>query len=379
LRGRSTIGRRLDPIEEVAVSLEGQLKEIVARVEPADRAAAADARIRQDQLAKPQGSLGRIEEIGVQLAAIAGVCPPPPIRRPAAVVCAGDHGVLAQGVSPWPQEITAMMVGTFCAGKAGINVLAETVGAQVTVLDVGVASDLPRHPRLRSAKVARGTRDLSREPALDRDQAAKAALVGVGLVEELRGAEVDLMIGGDMGIGNTTPSACIIAAFTGRPAREVTGRGTGIDDETLERKVGIVEAALDLHRPDRGDPLGVLATVGGLEHAALTGLFLGAAAERMPVILDGVAANAAALAATALAPAVRDYLIGGHRSVEPAASWALDELGQEPLLELGLRLGEGTGAMLALPLVCGAAAVMRDMATLAEIAEAAPASGEVRA
>jgi nicotinate-nucleotide--dimethylbenzimidazole phosphoribosyltransferase len=355
------------------VDLEARIATLAAGVPAVDEAVAADARARHQRLAKPRGSLGRIEEVGVQLAAIAGTCPPPAVRQPEVVVCAGDHGVLAQGVSPWPQEITALMVQPFCAGKAAINVLARTLGARVTVLDVGVAGDLPQHPGLRSAKVVRGTRDLSCEPALTREQAALAMLAGVELVADLRDAGVDLVIGGDMGIGNTTPSACMTAVFTGRDAVDVTGRGTGIDDAMLALKVRVVGEALELHGPDPTDPLGVLAAVGGAEHAALCGIYLAAATARMPIMLDGVTATAAALAAVAFAPRARDYMLGGHRSVEPAASIALAALDRAPLLDLGMRLGEGTGALLALALVRSAAAILRDMATLAEIA---PPPGE---
>lgn len=361
------------------MDVESRIAQLVAEVRPADAGAASEARALHDQLAKPQGSLGRIEDIGVQLAAIAGICPPPPIEQPAAIVCAGDHGVLERGVSPWPQDITALMVRTFCTDKAAINVLARTLGAQVTVLDVGVAADLPRHPRLRSRKVVRGTADLSRGPAMTREQAAQALLSGAGIVEELHSSGVDLVIGGDMGIGNTTPSACMTAAFTGRRAAEVTGRGTGIDDATLELKIGVVDAALALHRPDPADPLGVLAAVGGAEHAALCGIYLGAAAARLPVLLDGVTANAAALAATAFTPNAAQYMVGGHRSVEPSASIALAALDKPPLLDLSLRLGEGTGAMLALPLVRGAAAILREMATLAEVAPAPAGADQAEA
>lgn len=350
------------------MDLEARIAALVAAVPAIDEAAAAEARTLHQQLAKPRGSLGRIEDVGIQLAAIAGACPPPVVRQPEVVVCAGDHGVLAQGVSPWPQEITALMVQTFCAGKAAVNVLARTLGARVTVLDVGVAGDLPQHPDLRSAKVVRGTKDLSCEPALTRQQAARAMVAGVELVAELRDGGVDLVIGGDMGIGNTTPSACLTAVFTGRRAADVTGRGTGIDDATLELKVRVVADALALHRPDPSDPLGVLAAVGGAEHAALCGIYLAAAAARMPIMLDGVTANAAALAAVAFAPRARDYMLGGHRSFEPAATIALAALDRVPLLDLGLRLGEGTGALLALALVRSAAAILRDMATLAEVA-----------
>lgn len=282
---------------------------LVAAIEPADVAAEQRANARHAELAKPSGSLGRVEELGARLAAIARVCPPPVPQRPTVVIFAGDHGVLAQGVSPWPQQVTALMIGAFCAGKAAANVIADAVGAQVAVVDVGVAAELPRHPRLRNAKVRAATADLSQGPALTREDAARALLVGADLAGELQRDRVDLLIGGDMGIGNTTPAACLIAAFTSRPAREVTGRGTGIDDATYEHKLGIVERALALHRPDSHDPLGVLAAFGGLEHAALCGLILGAAAARVPLVLDGVSVNAAALAAVAFAPHARDYLI----------------------------------------------------------------------
>jgi nicotinate-nucleotide--dimethylbenzimidazole phosphoribosyltransferase len=356
------------------MDIEARITEVVARIDAADEAATAKARALHDQLAKPQGSLGRIEQIGVQLAGIAGTCPPPAVEHAVAIVCAGDHGVLGRGVSPWPQEITAMMVHTFCAGRAAINVLAGTVGADVTVLDVGVAGDLASHPALRRAKVVAGTADLSREPAMTREQATQAALAGMESVDDLRTTGLDVVIGGDMGIGNTTPAACLTAVFTERSPREVTGRGTGIDDATLELKIDVVETALALHRPDPADPLGVLAQVGGAEHAALCGIYLAAAAARIPIILDGVTANAAALVASAFTPHVRDYLIAGHRSVEPSATIALDALGKPPLLDLELRLGEGTGAMLALPLVRGAADILREMARLSDIAP--PAAGD---
>ena len=356
------------------MDVEARIARVVARIGAADEAAIAEARALHDQLAKPQGSLGRIEQIGVQLAGIAGRCPPPAIEHAVAIVCAGDHGVLGRGVSPWPQEITAMMVHTFCAGRAAINVLARTVGADVTVLDVGVAGDLVPHAALRNAKVVAGTADLSREPAMTREQAAQAVLAGMATVDELRTTGLDLVIGGDMGIANTTPSACLTAVFTGRSPREVTGRGTGIDDATLELKIDVVETALALHRPDPADPLGVLAEVGGAEHAALCGIYLAAAAARLPIILDGVTANAAALVASAFTPRVRDYLVAGHRSVEPSATIALDALGKPPLLDLELRLGEGTGAMLALPLVRGATDILREMARLSDIAP--PAAGD---
>ena len=348
----------------VARDLEQRVAELAASVAAPDERFAAHAKDRHDGLVKPQGSLGRLEQLGGQLATIARTCPPPVPSSAAVVVCAGDHGVLAHSVSPWPQEITAAMVHAFCAGKAAINVLANTVGADVTILDVGVATDLPAHERLHSAKVRRGTRDLSRECALTREEAARAMLAGADLVQDLRQRGADIVIGGDMGIGNTTAGACLISAFTGLPATRTTGRGTGIDETTYKRKTALVQAALDLHEPDPGDPLAVLACFGGLEHAALCGLYLAAARERLPVILDGVAANAAALAAVGFSAHVRGYLIAGHQSTEPGAAAALATLDLQPLLDLELRLGEGAGALLALTLVRAAAAVLDDMGTI---------------
>ncbi len=348
------------------MSLEDRVDELVSEIAAVDHEAARQARTRHDSLIKPKGSLGRLEELGIRLAAIAGTCPPPVPQNPAVVVAAGDHGVLAQGVSPWPQEVTAAMVAGFCDGHAAVNALALVAGARVTVLDVGVASDLPSHPRLRRAKVRPGTSDLCVGPAMSRSEAAAAVVAGAGVAQELIGAGVDLLVAGEMGIANTTPAACLIAAFTGRSPEEVTGRGTGIDDATWEVKVKVVRAALEFHRPEVSDPLGVLAAIGGLEHAALVGLILAGAAGRVPIVQDGVSTNAAALVARALAPRVGDYLIAGHRSVEPGASIALQSMGLEPLVDLGMRLGEGTGGLLAVQIVQAAAAALRDMATFEE-------------
>jgi nicotinate-nucleotide--dimethylbenzimidazole phosphoribosyltransferase len=345
---------------------EDRVVELASQVAPPDAAAEAAARARHDQLTKPRGSLGELEALGARLAAMAGRCPPPVPRRPAVIVAAGDHGVLDRGVSPWPREVTAAMVAGIAAGRAAVNALARVTGAQVTVLDVGVATAVAPHPAVRRARVRPGTADLSQEPAMSREEAARALLAGAAVAWELLDAGVDLLVTGDMGIGNTTPAACLVAAFTGRPARAVTGRGTGIDAATFDRKVEVVARALALHRPDAADPLGVLAAVGGLEHAALAGIVLAGAARRVPVLLDGVNPAAAALAATALAPAARGYLIAGHRSPEPGAGAALAQLGLAPLLDLCLRLGEGTGALLAVPIVRAAAAVLAEMATFAE-------------
>ena len=342
--------------------------ELAAEAPPADEAAGVAARERHLGLTKPHGSLGRLEELGVRLSGMAGECPPPVPENPAVVVCAGDHGVLERGVSPWPRAVTAAMVVNFCDGGAAVNAIAKTVGARVSVLDVGVAGELGGHPLLRSARVKRGTDDLSRGQAMSRDEAARAIMAGAGMAEELVvSGGVDLLITGDMGIGNTTPAACLISAFTGSPPKETTGRGTGIDDETLKLKVDVVEEALGLHAPDPGDPLGVLAAVGGLEHAALVGVILTGAVYGVPVVLDGVVSNSAALVAVAIAPRAAGYVIAGHLSAEPGARVVLDYLELEPLIDLGMRLGEGTGGLLAVPPVQSAARTLAEMATLEEL------------
>src|SRR5919202_5872457 len=300
--------------------LEDRLREIGGEIRPSDEVAAARARERYLTLTKPPGSLGYLEEIGVRLSGMAGEVPPPIPENPAVVICAGDHGVLARGVSPWPKEVTAAMERHFCAGSAAANVLAGTVGARVRVLDVGVAADLEQQPLLRTAKRRFGTNDLSRGPAMSREDAAGAVMSGAGIAEELIESGVDLLVTGDMGIGNTTPAAALISTFTCRSPGEVTGRGTGIDDATFEIKVRVVEEALRLHEPDPADPLGVLAALGGLEHAAIAGLVLMGAVYGVPVVLDGVVSNSVALVAHALAPDCAGYLIAGHLSTEPGAA-----------------------------------------------------------
>jgi nicotinate-nucleotide--dimethylbenzimidazole phosphoribosyltransferase len=339
------------------------LDETIAAIGPLDLPAVAAARTRQDSLTKPRGSLGTLEAVSVQLAGLAGRCPPP-LPDPATVaVFAGDHGVHARGVTPWPQEVTAQMVANFLAGGAVINAFAEQSGAQVIVVDVGVAADLDPAPGLLVRKIGWGTRDITREPAMTRADARAAIEVGVVIARDLVAAGARCLLTGDMGIANTTPSAALIAAFTGAAPTDVTGRGTGLDDAMHAHKIDIVALALARHRPDAADPVGTLAAVGGFEHAALAGYLLGAAAARVPVILDGVIACAAALVARALAPESTAAMIAGHRSAEPGASVALEALGLAPLVDLGLRLGEGSGAMLALPIVQSAARVLRDVAT----------------
>lgn len=337
------------------------LPELIASISDVDDAVAADARARHRQLTKPPDSLGRIEALGVQLAAIAGAVVPPVPAPAAAAVFAGDHGVHAEGVSPWPQEVTAQMVANFCAGGAAINVIARANDISVTVVNVGVAIRIDDHPMLRNVPIRAGTRNLRTEAALTADEVIEAILVGAGTAEDLLTDGARCLITGDMGIANTTPSAALISAATGVPAAEITGRGTGIDDATLARKRRIVIEAVER----AGDVKGVelLAELGGLEIAALTGFCLAGAAARVPVIVDGVIALAGAIVAAQLQPLVTRYLIGGHRSVEPAAAAALDALGLDPLLDLDLRLGEGTGAALAYPLVRAAAEILAGMAT----------------
>jgi nicotinate-nucleotide--dimethylbenzimidazole phosphoribosyltransferase len=352
-------GRRGLPGQEAA----SLLADTTAAIRPPDAAAADAARQRQAQLTKPPGSLGFLEDLSVRLAGIAGECPPP-LPEPAAVaVFAGDHGVHAQGVTPWPQEVTAQMVANFLASTAVVNVIAAQAGAEVCVVDVGVAADLPAAPGLLPRKVRRGTADMTQTQAMTLDEARQAVEAGIETARDLVTAGNRCLVTGDMGIANTTASAALVAVFTGTDPVEATGRGTGVDDATWAHKVDVVRRALDRHRPDPADPLGVLAAVGGLEHAALTGYLLGAAALRVPVVLDGVIACAAALAAAAFCPDATAYMVAGHRSTEPGASRALAALGLRPVLDLDLRLGEGSGAVLALPVLQASARVLRDVAT----------------
>ncbi len=340
--------------------------DLTERIPPLDADAMAAAARRQNELTKPTGSLGRLEELAIQLAGITGSAVPPIPRRKAVIVMAADHGVAAQGVSAYPREVTAQMVLNFLAGGAGINVLARAAGARVVVVDMGVAGELPAHPDLRVVRIGPGTRDLAREPAMTRAEAEAAIAAGASVLEDEVARGLDLVATGDMGIGNTTAASAVVAALTGRPPAEVVGRGTGIDDATYARKVRVVEAALALHHPDASDPLGILAAVGGFEIGGLAGVILAAAAHRVPVVLDGFISGAAALLAASLAPACLPYLVAAHRSVEIGHRVALDRLGLRPLLDLDLRLGEGTGAALAMPIVEAALRAHAEMATFSE-------------
>jgi nicotinate-nucleotide--dimethylbenzimidazole phosphoribosyltransferase len=343
---------------------------IIPPIPPLDLAAQAAARARQDTLTKPPGSLGRLEELSIQLAAITGQLRPS-LERKAVIVMAADHGVTAEGVSAYPAEVTPQMVLNFLHGGAAINVLARQAQARVVVVDIGVAADFaPVAPRdgasFQNRKIARGTQNMARGPAMTRAQAEEAINVGLDVVRGEIAKGLDLVATGDMGIGNTTASAAITAVMTGLPAAQVTGRGTGVDDAGLARKIAIIERALAVNKPDSNDPLDVLCKVGGLEIGGLVGVIIGGAANKIPVVIDGFISGAAALVAARLAPEVKPYLIAAHQSVEIGHRTILEHLGLRPLLDLGLRLGEGTGAALAFHLVEAAERVLNEMATFAE-------------
>ncbi|MWA09895.1 nicotinate-nucleotide--dimethylbenzimidazole phosphoribosyltransferase [Streptomyces sp. BA2] len=354
-----TYGRRALPGEDPS----DLLAETVSNIRPLDAKALGEAWERQKRMTKPPGALGMLEIISAQLSGLSRQCPPP-IPEPAAVaIFAGDHGVHAQGVTAWPQEVTAQMVANFLGGGAVCNAFANQVGAEVCVIDVGVASELPATPGLLPRKIRAGTADMTTGPALSREEVKAAIEVGIETARDLVAAGNKALLTGEMGIANTTASAALISVYTDTDPGEVTGRGTGINDEMHSRKVDVVRRALELHQPDPADPIGVLAAIGGLEHAAMVGLLLGGASLRTPVILDGVSAGAAALVARAIAPEVLAACIAGHRSAEPGHVAALNKLGLRPLVDLDLRLGEGTGALLALPVVQSAARAMHEVAT----------------
>ncbi|MGC4950710.1 nicotinate-nucleotide--dimethylbenzimidazole phosphoribosyltransferase [Streptomyces sp. DT224] len=354
-----TYGRRALPGE----APHDLLQETISDIRPLDAKALGEAWERQKRMTKPAGALGMLEIISAQLAGLSRMCPPP-IPEPAAVaVFAGDHGVHAQGVTAWPQEVTGQMIANMLGGGAVCNAFASQVGAEVCVVDVGAVAELPAMPGLLPRKVRAGTADFTTGPALTREEVHAAIEVGIETARDLVAAGNKGLLTGEMGIANTTASAALICVYTGMDPAEVTGRGTGINDEMHARKIDVVRRALELHQPDPADPIGVLAAVGGLEHAAMAGFLLGGASLRTPVILDGVSAGAAALVARAIAPEALAACIAGHRSAEPGHVAALNKLGLRPLVDLDLRLGEGTGALLALPIVQSAARAMHEVAT----------------
>lgn len=334
-------------------------------IKPVDEAAKTAVLERQNNLTKPPGSLGRLEELSVQLAGAMGR-KRPSVARKAVIVMAGDHGVVAEGVSAYPSEVTPQMVMNFLHGGAAINVLARAAGARVVIVDMGVAAALPDHPGLVKRKVAYGTQNMAVGPAMTRAQAETAVQTGIEIVTAEIKKGVDLIAIGEMGIGNTTPSTAIAAAFTGQPAAALTGRGTGVDDAGLLRKIAVIERALAVNHPNPADAMDVLAKVGGFEIAGLAGVVLGAAARRVPVVIDGFISTAAALVAAELETAVKPYLIASHESVEIGHQAVLERLGVRPLFNLDLRLGEGTGAALAFPLIEAAARIVGEMATFVE-------------
>jgi nicotinate-nucleotide--dimethylbenzimidazole phosphoribosyltransferase len=334
---------------------------LLERIAAPDGAAGAQAQWALDKLTKPPGSLGRLEEIAARLAALRGAAPC--VGQPVIFTFAADHGVVAEGVSAYPQSVTAQMVENFLRGGAAVNVLARQAGARVVVADFGVANPIGASPALVRASFGAGTQNMARGAAMTRAQAIGALEAGAHLAQEAIAGGADLLATGEMGIGNTTAASAITAAITGARAEAVTGRGTGVDETGWRRKVDVVRRALDVNRPDAGDGIDVLTKVGGFEIGGLAGVILAGAAHRVPVAVDGFIAAAAALVAVALAPAARDVLFASHRSAEPGHDVALGHLGLAPYLDLSMRLGEGTGAALFIHLARAAALLYTEMAT----------------
>ncbi|MGB8930460.1 MAG: nicotinate-nucleotide--dimethylbenzimidazole phosphoribosyltransferase [Anaeromyxobacteraceae bacterium] len=348
------------------------LQTTLAAIRDPDAAAAAEAQRKLDLKTKPLRSLGRLEDVAVAVAGIRRAAVPElPVK--AMVVMAGDHGVAEEGVSAFPQEVTGQMVRNFANGGAAINVISRQVGARLMVVDVGVKEDLPALQGVRSARVAKGTRNMVKGPAMTRDETVKALEVGIAIADELARDGVTLIGLGEMGIANSTPASALTAAWTGRPPSELTGRGTGIDDKALANKVSVIERALRLHA-GATDPIDVLARLGGLEIAGLAGVVLGAAARSVPVLTDGVIATAGALAAARICPAAAGAILASHRSVEVGHRVQLEALGKKPLFDFDLRLGEGTGAALAMGIVDASVRILREMASF----EDAGVSGQER-
>ncbi|MFQ5736397.1 MAG: nicotinate-nucleotide--dimethylbenzimidazole phosphoribosyltransferase [Thermodesulfobacteriota bacterium] len=340
------------------------LKETLDRIVPVDRSLLDVAQKRLDSLTKPRGSLGRLEEFAARMAGITNNVRPT-INRKVIFTFAGDHGVADEGVSAFPKEVTRQMVYNFLAGGAGINVLARHAGAEVVVVDIGVDFEFDDAEGLLKRKVVSGTGNIRKGPAMTREQAVRCVEEGIGIAREYA-AEGAIFGTGEMGIANTTPSSAVIAAFSGRPVAEVTGRGTGIDDRAFEHKVSVIEDALGVNAPDPSDPIDVLAKVGGAEIGGIAGLVLGAAAERVPVVVDGFISTAGALVAAELKPEVKQYIFASHNSVERGHEVMLERLGHRPFVDLGLRLGEGTGAAIGISLVEAAVRIYNEMATFGD-------------
>lgn len=343
-----------------------ELENTVDKIRPLDQEAMAAAQNRLDQLTKPPGSLGVLEDIARQVAGITGQARPECPRTKCCILMAADHGVVAEGVSAFPPSVTPQMVRNFARGGAAMNVLARRAGSRLLLVDIGVAVDLPEQPGLLRRKVAYGTANMARGPAMSRDQALAAISVGLEVVNQAISEGAQIIGLGEMGIGNTTASSALVAAFTGCAPAQAVGRGTGIDPSRLAHKVAVVERALEVNRPRADEPLDTLARVGGLEIAGLVGVILGAAATRVPVVTDGFISTAAALTAVRLAPTARDYILGSHLSEEPGHGVTLEAMGIEPVLHMRMRLGEGTGAALVMPLVDAALAILDEMATFEE-------------
>lgn len=345
--------------------MSGYLERVIKSIGPLDGPAMAAARERQHWLTKPRGSLGRLEELSVRIAGITGN-PTPRLERKAIITMAADHGVVAEGVSLYPQAVTREMVLNFVRGGAGINVLARLVGARVVVVDMGVIGGFPPTAGLVCQMIDFGTKNMARGPAMTRQQAVDAVEAGIGIVEKEAAGGLDIVGTGDMGIGNTTASAAICAVFSGEPVAKVAGRGAGLDDAQLQHKIEVIEQALKVNRPDRRDALDVLSKVGGFEIGGLAGVILGGAARRIPVVIDGFVSGAAAMVAAGLCPQVTEYLIAAHLSAEAGHGLMLRHLGLKPLLDLGMRLGEGTGGALAMYLAEAAVRTLAEMATFKE-------------
>jgi nicotinate-nucleotide--dimethylbenzimidazole phosphoribosyltransferase len=341
------------------------IEKTITSIKPLDENAMAAARARQDILTKPAGSLGRLEELSIQIAGIQGKARPE-IEKKAVITMAGDHGVVAEKVGNWPQEVTAQMVANFLRGGAAINVLARQAGVRIVFVDMGVASELKAHPLLTVKKISRGTANMCAGPAMTLAQAVRAVEAGIEIVTSETEKGLDIVGTGDMGIGNTTASSAIFAAMTGLPPEKVTGRGTGLTDAQLAHKTECVRRAMERNRPDKADPIAVLAKVGGYEIGGLAGVMLGAAAHRVPIVIDGFISGAAALLAAGLAPQIKDHLIAGHVSAEAGHAAMLKYLGLKPLINLEMRLGEGTGAALGIFIVEAAVRTLNEMATFAE-------------